>query len=112
LLDPDVFFTVGVKEIDVSIWGRGSGTQILLKEGLSVKFDDLANEKYLLKLILELPDLIIKSLAKSAIILSSTDFSKDAENHPWVEVANFECAFNVTLYRTTSGWRERLESQQ
>jgi hypothetical protein len=112
-LDPDVtFLTVGVKEVDVSIWGRGSGTQILLKEGLSVKFDDLANEKYTLKVIFNLPDLIIRSLAKSATTFSSIDFSKEAESHPWVEVASFECAFNVTLYRTTSGWRERLESQQ
>ena len=112
-LDPDVtFLTVGIKEIDVSIWGRGSGTQILLKEGLGIKFDDLANEKYILKVILDLPDLIIRSLAKSAMTMPSTDFSKDAGNHPWVEVASLECAFNVTLYRTTSGWRKRLESQQ
>ncbi|RIA94532.1 hypothetical protein C1645_873391 [Glomus cerebriforme] len=113
LPDPDVtFLTVDVQEVDISIWGGGSVTQIMLKEGLSVKFDDLANEKYILKVIFNLPDLTIRSLAKSAMTLASIGYSKDAEYHPWVEVASFESAFNITLYRTTSGWRERLESQQ
>ncbi|GBB97022.1 hypothetical protein RclHR1_00290020 [Rhizophagus clarus] len=112
-LDPDVtFLSVNVKEVDVSIWGGGSVTQILLKEGLSIKFDDLANKKYTLKVMFNLPDLIIRSLAKSVTTLSSISFLKDSENHPWVEVASFESAFNITLYHTTSGWRERIESQQ
>ncbi|CAI2166467.1 8487_t:CDS:10 [Funneliformis geosporum] len=111
-LDPDVtFLTLVVKEVDVSIRGRDSVTQILLTEGLSVKFDDLANEKlkYTQKVIFNLPDIIIRSLAMTT---SSIEFSKDVENYPWVEVAGFECASNVTLYHTTSGWRERFESQQ
>ncbi|CAB4400532.1 unnamed protein product [Rhizophagus irregularis] len=109
-LDPDVtFLSVSVKEVDVSIWGGGSVTQILLKEGLSIKFDDLANKKYTLKVMFNLPDLIIRSLAKSVTTLS---LIKDSENHPWVEVASFESAFDITLYHTTSGWRERIESQQ
>jgi hypothetical protein len=112
-LDPDVtFLNFSVKEVDVSIWGGGSVTQILLKEGFSIKFDDLANKKYLFKVMFNLPDLIIRSLAKSVTTLSSINFSKDSENNPWVEVASFESAFNITLYHTTSGWRERIESQQ
>ncbi|CAG8439893.1 14436_t:CDS:10 [Funneliformis mosseae] len=109
-LDPDVtFLTLVVKEVDVSIRGRDSLTQILLTEGLNVKFDDLANAKYTQKVIFNLPDIMIRSLAMA---VSSIDSSKDVENYPWVEVARFECASNVTLYHTTSGWRERFESQQ
>ncbi|CAJ0833828.1 20916_t:CDS:2, partial [Entrophospora sp. SA101] len=57
-LYPDVVFVdFIVKEIDVSIWCRDSRTQILLEEGLNVKFDDLANEKFLQRTVVNLPDL-------------------------------------------------------
>ncbi|RHZ51053.1 hypothetical protein Glove_485g16 [Diversispora epigaea] len=107
---PDVtFLNFKVKEIDISIWGRDSGTQILLKEGLSIKFDDLANEKFNLKVVINLPDIIIRSLLLSSISSSNLDF--ESEN-PWVEVASFECAFDVTLFRTTSELKQRFEKQQ
>ncbi|CAG8497267.1 4277_t:CDS:10 [Ambispora leptoticha] len=94
-LDPDVtFLNVGVKEIDISVWGQDSGTQFLLKEGLHVQFDDLSNEKFTQKVVFNMPDLVIR------------------KDYPWVEVASFECAFDVTLYRTTSGWQKRVQEQQ
>ncbi|CAG8472716.1 9921_t:CDS:10 [Diversispora eburnea] len=112
---PDVtFLNFKVKEVDISIWGRDSGTQILLKEGLSIKFDDLANEKFNLKVVINLPDIIIRSLLLSSISSSNSDFinfKSEAEN-PWVEVASFECAFDVTLFHTTSELKQRFESQQ
>nr|CAG8529135.1 11787_t:CDS:10 [Entrophospora candida] len=118
-LYPDVVFVdFIVKEIDVSIWCRDSRTQILLKEGLNVKFDDLANEKFLQRTVVNLPDLVIRSLAMSSSSSSSLaaaaahDINKETETHPWVEVASLECAFDVTIFRTTSGWKQKLESQQ
>ncbi|CAG8440113.1 7211_t:CDS:10 [Ambispora gerdemannii] len=96
-LDPDVtFLNVIVKEVDISIWGQDSGSQFLLKEGLQIQFDDLSNEKFTQKVVFNMPDLVIRN----------------TEDHPWVEVASFECAFDVTLYRTTSGWRKRVQEQQ
>ncbi|CAJ0830181.1 10799_t:CDS:10 [Entrophospora sp. SA101] len=118
-LYPDVVFVdFIVKEIDVSIWCRDSRTQILLEEGLNVKFDDLANEKFLQRTVVNLPDLVIRSLAMSSSSSSSLaaaaahDINKETETHPWVEVASLECAFDVTIFRTTSGWKQKLESQQ
>lgn len=109
---PDVtFLNVKFKEVDISIWGCDSGTQVLLIEGLSIKFDDLANEKFGSKVVINLPDIIIRSLLLSSINSTNKDFITESEN-PWVEVASFECAFNVTLFRTTSELRKRIESQQ
>ncbi|KAG9285770.1 hypothetical protein G9A89_013195 [Geosiphon pyriformis] len=112
-LDPDVtFLNIGVQEIDVSVWGRDSGSQILLKEGLKVQFDDFANEKFTQKIVLKIPDLVIKSLAFSISKNSTMECKKEAEDYPWVEVANFEFAFDITIFRTTAGWRKRLQDQQ
>ncbi|CAG8634606.1 24795_t:CDS:10, partial [Dentiscutata erythropus] len=112
-LEADVtFLNLNIKEVDISVWGGDSVSQILLKEGLCVKFDDLANEKYTQRVLIELPDLVVRSLAMSAFNLNSVYHVKDADSHPFVEVASFECAFNVSLYRTISGWQQRFASQQ
>ncbi|CAG8628570.1 7631_t:CDS:10, partial [Cetraspora pellucida] len=112
-LDADVtFLNLNIKEVDISIWGGDSVSQILLKEGLCVKFDDLANEKFTQRILIDLPDLVVRSLAMSASDLNSVYHIKDAESHPFVEVASFECAFSVSLYRTMLDWRRRLASQQ
>ncbi|CAG8534527.1 10421_t:CDS:10, partial [Acaulospora colombiana] len=114
-LDPDVtFLNVNIKEIDISVRGRDSATQILLKEGLSIKFDDLANERFTSKVALNLPVIIVRSLALSSgpSFTSNFDYSTEPEIHPWVEVASLECSFDATLFRTTSGWKKRVEDQQ
>ncbi|KAF0541337.1 fermentation associated protein [Gigaspora margarita] len=72
-------------------------SQILHKEGLCVKFDDLANEKYTQRVLVDLPNLVVRSLAMSASNLNSVYHVKDGESHPFAEVASFECAFNGTL---------------
>ncbi|KAF0369743.1 fermentation associated protein [Gigaspora margarita] len=112
-LDADVtFLNLNLKEVDISVWGGDSVSQILLKEGLCIKFDDLANEKYTQRVLFDLPDLVVRSLAMSASNLNSVYHVKDGESHPFVEVASFECAFNISLYHTISGWRQRFASQQ
>ncbi|CAG8500632.1 1907_t:CDS:10 [Paraglomus brasilianum] len=111
--NPDVtFLNVKVKDVDVSIRCRDSCSQILLSEGICVQYDNLANEKYLQRVVLKIPELFIKSLAMVATPGSPVDVGFDVEDYPWVEVANFETAFDVTLFRTESGWRQRFNSQQ
>ncbi|KAF0504811.1 fermentation associated protein [Gigaspora margarita] len=112
-LDADVtFLNLNLKEVVISVWGGDSVSQILLKEGLCVKFDDLANEKYTQRVLVDLLDLVFRSLAMSASNLNSVYHVKDGESHHFVEVASFECAFNISLYHTISGWRQRFASQQ
>src|SRR5437763_5565833 len=91
---------------------------MLLNKGLNVKFDDLANEKFIQRTIVSIPDLVIRSLAMSSSSSSSLaatsvhDIDKEMEIYPWVEVASFECDFDVTIFRTTSNWKQKLENQQ
>ncbi|CAG8636725.1 44616_t:CDS:10 [Gigaspora margarita] len=88
-LDADVtFLNLNLKEVDISVWGGDIVSQILLKEGLCVKFDDLANEKYTQRVLVDLPDLVVRSLAMSASNLNSVYNVKDGESHHFVEVAS------------------------
>ncbi|RUO96462.1 hypothetical protein BC936DRAFT_142002, partial [Jimgerdemannia flammicorona] len=105
--EPDItFLKASIKEIDVALWGRQSATQISLKQGLNVDFDDLVNEKYNQKVILVLPQLAVKSLA-------NTDYYKsDSLDHPWVEVAHLDTSLDLTFYRSTTNWQELRHAQQ
>ncbi len=61
---PDITFVdLGVKEIDVSIWGEDVVSQILLKDGVIVHFDDVINERYMGRIVLKMQSLVIRSMA-------------------------------------------------
>ncbi|KAG0319921.1 hypothetical protein BGZ97_001164 [Linnemannia gamsii] len=61
---PDITFVdLTVKEVDVSIWGEDVVSQILLKNGVIVHFDDVINERYLGRVVLKLQSLLIRSMA-------------------------------------------------
>lgn len=61
---PDITFVdLTVKEVDVSIWGKDVVSQILLKDGVIVHFDDVINERYLGRVVLKLQSLLVRSMA-------------------------------------------------
>ncbi|KAG0233777.1 hypothetical protein BGW42_007237 [Actinomortierella wolfii] len=113
---PDITIVdVSVKDIDVSVWGADVVSQILLKDGVVVHFDDVMNERYLSRVVLKLPSLIVRSMA-----LTDTNREDqvndpdrlDQDQWPWVELANLNCAFDITVYQGAANWRERRAKQQ
>ncbi|KAG0238201.1 hypothetical protein BGX31_003337 [Mortierella sp. GBA43] len=116
VIPPDITIVdLSVKEVDVSVWGEDVVSQILLKDGVIVHFDDIINERYMGRVVLKLQSLLVRSMAL-------TDTNKDGhfretepsqhDHAPWVEIASLNCAFDVTVYLGAGDWRERREKQQ
>ncbi|KAI7829028.1 hypothetical protein BC939DRAFT_40483 [Gamsiella multidivaricata] len=116
VIPPDITFVdLSVKEVDISIWGEDVVSQILLKDGIIVQFDDVINERYMGRVVVKMQSLLVRSMAL-------TDASKDdhkgepdpshQDHAPWVEIASLNCAFDVTVYQGAGDWRERREKQQ
>ncbi|KAF9983944.1 hypothetical protein BGZ65_001237, partial [Modicella reniformis] len=116
VLPPDITIVdLSVKEVDVSIWGENVVSQILLKDGVIVHFDDIINERYIGRVVLKLQSLLVRSMALTDA--NNDDHTRETEpsqhDHPrWVEIANLNCAFDVTVYQGAGDWRERREKQQ
>ncbi|KAF9302036.1 hypothetical protein BGZ74_005928 [Mortierella antarctica] len=112
---PDITFVdLCVKEIDVSIWGEDVVSQILLKDGIIVHFDDVINERYIGRVVLKMQSLVIRSMALTE---ANKDGQGETDNHnqdhaPWVEIASLSCAFDITVYQGAGNWKERREKQQ
>ncbi|KAF9970206.1 hypothetical protein BGZ73_007178 [Actinomortierella ambigua] len=113
---PDITFVdLSVKELDVSVWGADVVTQILLKDGVVVHFDDVMNERYLSRVVLKLPSLVVRSMALTQTNRDDTANDQDRldqDQWPWVELANLNCAFDITVYQGAADWRERRAKQQ
>ncbi|KAG0306223.1 hypothetical protein BGZ98_002777 [Dissophora globulifera] len=113
---PDITFVdLSVKEVDVSIWGEDVVSQILLKDGVIVHFDDIINERYIGRVVLKLQSLIVRSMALTEAASDEHAGEAEQSHHefaPWVEIANLNCAFDVTVYVGAGDWRERREKQQ
>ena len=64
VLPPDITIVdVSVKEVDISIWGEDVVSQVLLKDGVIVHFDDIINERYIGRVVLKLQSLQVRSMA-------------------------------------------------
>ncbi|KAF9586262.1 hypothetical protein BGW38_007796 [Lunasporangiospora selenospora] len=113
---PDITFVdLCVKEVDVSIWGEDVVSQVLLKDGVIVHFDDVINEKYLARVVLKLQSLLVRSMALTDVHRDGYANEADMSQHdsaPWVEIASLNCAFDVTVYQGAGNWKERREKQQ
>ncbi|KAF9106451.1 hypothetical protein BGX29_009499 [Mortierella sp. GBA35] len=113
---PDITFVdLTVKEVDVSIWSEDVVSQILLKDGVIVHFDDVINERYLGRVVLKLQSLLIRSMALTETSKDSHTGEADPMHHdqaPWVEIASLNCAFDITVYTGSGDWRMRREKQQ
>lgn len=71
VIPPDITIVdLSVKEIDISIWSEDVVSQILLKDGVIVHFDDIINERYIGRVVLKLQSLLMRSMAL-------TDANKD-----------------------------------
>ncbi|KAF9351329.1 hypothetical protein BGX34_000650, partial [Mortierella sp. NVP85] len=116
VLPPDITIVdVSVKEVDISIWGEDVVSQILLKDGVIVHFDDIINERYIGRVVLKLQSLQVRSMALTNT--NKDEHAREAEpsqhdHAPWVEIASLNCAFDVTVYLGAGDWRERREKQQ
>ncbi|KAF9955541.1 hypothetical protein BGZ72_003630 [Mortierella alpina] len=113
---PDITFVdLGVKEIDVSIWGEDVVSQILLKDGVIVHFDDVINERYMGRIVLKIQSLLIRSMALTETQRDGPERETEPLHHdnaPWVEIASLNCAFDITVYQGAGDWRDRREKQQ
>ncbi|KAF9904551.1 hypothetical protein EC991_002611 [Linnemannia zychae] len=113
---PDITFVdLTVKEVDVSIWGEDVVSQILLKDGVIVHFDDVINERYLGRVVLKLQSLLVRSMALTEANKGSHAGEADPmhqDQAPWVEIASLNCAFDITVYTGSGDWRMRREKQQ
>ncbi|KAF9289120.1 hypothetical protein BGZ68_009997 [Mortierella alpina] len=101
--------------VDVSIWGEDVVSQILLKDGVIVHFDDVINERYIGRIVLKMQSLVIRSMALTETQNDSHDGETEPLHHdhaPWVEIASLNCAFDITVYQGAGDWRERREKQQ
>ncbi|KAF8940858.1 hypothetical protein BGZ58_004326 [Dissophora ornata] len=113
---PDITFVdLNVKEVDVSIWGEDVVSQILLKDGVIVHFDDVINERYIGRVVLKMQSLLVRSMVLTDT--SSDEYPGEAEQShhdhaPWVEIASLNCAFDITVYIGAGDWRERRQNQQ
>ncbi|KAF9928462.1 hypothetical protein FBU30_002364 [Linnemannia zychae] len=106
---PDITFVdLAIKEVDVSIWGEDVVSQLLLKDGVIVHFDDVINERYLGRVVLKLQSLVIRSMALTDSNKESHSGETDPIHHdqaPWVEIASLNCAFDITIYTGSGDWR-------
>ncbi|KAF9208080.1 hypothetical protein BGZ49_009869 [Haplosporangium sp. Z 27] len=113
---PDITFVdLSVKEIDVSIWGEDVVSQILLKDGIIVHFDDVINERYMGRVVLKMQSLLVRSMALTEPVKDEHATKAEPLLHdsaPWVEIASLNCAFDITVYIGAGDWKERREKQQ
>ena len=87
---PDITFVdLSVKEIDVSIWGEDVVSQILLKNGIAVHFDDVMNERYIARVVLKMQSLIVRSMA-----LTQANSDETAGD---TEAVRYFCCYSVVL---------------
>ncbi|KAF8951432.1 hypothetical protein BGZ52_011844, partial [Haplosporangium bisporale] len=110
---PDITFVdLCVKEIDVSIWGEDVVSQILLKDGIIVQFDDVINERYTGRVVLKMQSLVVRSMALTEANKDGqgeTDASNQ-DHAPWVEIASLNCAFDITVYQGAAMKAESIKS--
>ncbi|KAF9433956.1 hypothetical protein BGZ76_008757 [Entomortierella beljakovae] len=115
---PDITIVdLNVKEVDVSIWGEDVVSQVLLKDGVIIHFDDIINERYIGRVVLKMQSLLVRSMAltdpnKDEHTGEAEPVHHEKENAPWVEIASLDCAFDVTVYLGAGNWKERREKQQ
>ncbi|KAI8376427.1 uncharacterized protein BYT42DRAFT_386187 [Radiomyces spectabilis] len=108
--DPDVTFVkASVREIDIYLMSQNTATGIHFKDGMTVDFDNLVNEKYCQRIAVKLP-------AIETTCLANQDPSKQGNSQEsefsWVEVAKVELGLNITLFRQTKDWQQKRSKQQ
>ncbi|KAK4047646.1 Macrophage colony-stimulating factor 1 receptor [Microbotryomycetes sp. JL201] len=102
VLDPDAtFLTVDIVAIDLAIKGQSTAIQLEIGEGVSIKFDDLAEAPFLQHVAVEVPSLMVRALAPL--------FGKAA---PWMEVASVEADFSLAVGLSSSQWQEKAAKQK
>ncbi|KAM0790005.1 hypothetical protein ACM66B_005335 [Microbotryomycetes sp. NB124-2] len=102
VLDPDAtFLTVDITSIDLAIKGQSTAIQLEIAEGVSIKFDDLAEAPFLQHVAVEVPSLVVRALAPL--------FGKAA---PWMEVASVDADFSLAVGLSNSNWREKAQTQR
>ncbi|KAK9762234.1 Macrophage colony-stimulating factor 1 receptor [Basidiobolus ranarum] len=110
---PDLtLLKVGIADLDFIIWAGGSVSQLLIKDGIRIDFNNLINEEYDSKAYICVPELVLRFMTISE--KQSDQMYSDLENEeiPWVEVANVETALNISAYVNTADWKDRRQKQQ
>ncbi|KAG2229708.1 hypothetical protein INT48_004225 [Thamnidium elegans] len=108
---PDVtFMKLYVQEVDLCLMSMNSATNICLKEGILLEFDNLINAKYSQRISLKIPSILTRCLANPDQARGDNSFEES--EYSWVEVAKVDLGLNVTVFRHTAVWKKARNEQQ
>ncbi|KAG2212468.1 hypothetical protein INT46_008005 [Mucor plumbeus] len=108
---PDVSFVkLYVQEVDVCLMSMNSATNISLKDGILLEFDNLINAKYSQRITIKVPAILTRCLANPDQARGDTSIEDD--EYSWVEVAKVDLGLNATIFRHTAVWKKARSEQQ
>lgn len=108
---PDVSFVkLYVQEVDVCLMSMNSATNISLKDGILLEFDNLINAKYSQRITIKVPAILTRCLANPD--QARGDTSIESNEYSWVEIAKADLGLNVTIFRHTAVWKKARSEQQ
>lgn len=107
---PDVSFVkLYVQEVDVCLMSMNSATNIALKDGILLEFDNLINAKYSQRITIKIPAILTRCLANPD---QARGGALDSNEYSWVEIAKADLGLNVTIFRHTAVWKKARSEQQ
>lgn len=92
-----------------------SATNIALKDGILLEFDNLINAKYSQRITIKIPAILTRCLANPDQARGgSNGVAATLENNEycWVEIAKADLGLNVTIFRHTAVWKKARREQQ
>ena len=99
--DPDVILlSVNMEALDATIWSVDTAVNLLLKDGLSIRLDDFAEEDWLSHIDVALPSLQLRGLAPT---------EKDSE--VWLEVVAIDAGLSLGLGKTSADYQVLQQRQ-
>lgn len=111
---PDVSFVkLYVQQVDVCLMSMNSATNIALKDGILLEFDNLINAKYSQRITIKIPAILTRCLANPDQARGDgSDSALDGNEYSWVEIAKVDLGLNVTIFRHTAVWKKARSEQQ
>ena len=89
-----------MEALDATIWSVDTAVNLLLKDGLSIRLDDLAEDDWLSHVDFDLPSLQLRGLAPT---------EKDSEE--WLEVVAIDTGLSLGLGKTSADYQVLQQRQ-
>ncbi|EPB81388.1 hypothetical protein HMPREF1544_11901 [Mucor circinelloides 1006PhL] len=110
---PDVTFVkLYVQQVDVCLMSMNSATNIALKDGILLEFDNLINAKYSQRITIKIPAILTRCLANPDQARGDGAAAVENNEYSWVEIAKADLGLNVTIFRHTAMWKKARSEQQ